>query len=68
MALIARYAVDTSVWARRRQPAVAQRVVPLIGAGLVATCSVLDAEALCTARSPAEYEGIRGDRGPLTSS
>ena len=62
MALIARYLIDTSVWARRRQPAVAARVVPLIGAGLVATCSVLDAEALYTTRSPAEYEQVRGDR------
>ena len=62
MALIARYLVDTSVWARRRQPGVAARVTPLIGAGLVATCSVLDAEALYTTRSPAEYEQVRRDR------
>lgn len=62
MALTARYLVDTSVWARRRRPPVAERVVPLIGAGLVATCSVLDAEALYTARSPTEYEEIRRDR------
>jgi predicted nucleic acid-binding protein len=62
MALIARYLVDTSVWAGRQQPGVAVRVVPLIGAGLVATCSVLDAEALYTTRSPAEYEEVRRDR------
>ena len=62
MALIARYLVDTSVWARRRHPAVAARAVPLIGSGLVATCSVLDAEALYGTRSPAEYEQIRHDR------
>jgi predicted nucleic acid-binding protein len=62
MALIARYLVDTSVWARRRQPVVAARVVPLISAGLVATCSVLDAEALYSTRSCAEYEQIRRDR------
>jgi predicted nucleic acid-binding protein len=60
--MIARYLVDTSVWARRRQPAVAARVVPLIGAGLVATCSVLDAEALYSTRSPEEYERVREDR------
>jgi predicted nucleic acid-binding protein len=62
MALIARYLVDTSVWARRRQPGVAARVTPLIHAGVVATCSVLDAEALYTTRSPAEYEQVRADR------
>ena len=62
MALIARYLLDTSVWARRQQPGVAARAVPLIGAGLVATCSVLDAEALYTTRSPTEYEEVRRDR------
>ena len=62
MALIARYLVDTSVWARRLQPGVAARVTPLIGGGLVATCSVLDAEALYATRSPAEYEQVRRDR------
>ena len=62
MALTARYLVDTSVWARRRHPAVAARVIPLIGAGLVATCSVLDAEALYSTRSPADYEEIRQER------
>ena len=60
--MIARYLVDTSVWARRRQPAVAARVTPLIGAGLVATCSVLDAEALYSTRSATEYEQVRRDR------
>ena len=60
--MIARYLVDTSVWARRRQPGVAARVTPLISAGLVATCSVLDAEALYSTRSAAEYEQVRSDR------
>jgi hypothetical protein len=62
VALIARYLVDTSVWARRRHPRVAARVVPLIGAGLVATCSVLDGEALYSTQSPAEYEQTRHER------
>lgn len=60
--MIARYLVDTSVWARRRQPGVAARVTPLISAGLVATCSVLDAEALYSTRSAVEYEQVRSDR------
>jgi predicted nucleic acid-binding protein len=62
MVLIAQYLIDTSVWARRRHPAVAGRVVPLIGSGLVGTCSVLDAEALYSTRSPREYEQVRNDR------
>ena len=43
-------------------PSVAQRLAPLIEAGLVATCATLDAEALYSARSPAEHEQLRADR------
>lgn len=42
--------------------AVADRLVPLIAAGLVATCAPLDFEALFSARNPEEYEAIRADR------
>lgn len=59
MAVVARYLLDTSVWARRRERGVAERVVPLIGAGLAATCSVLDAESLYSTRTVAEYEQVR---------
>ncbi|HEU0127754.1 MAG TPA: PIN domain nuclease [Pseudonocardiaceae bacterium] len=62
MAVVARYLLDTSVWARRRHPGVAAHVVPLIGAGLVATCSVLDTESLYSTRTAAEYEQVRRDR------
>lgn len=62
MALIAGYLLDTSAAARMRHPAIAARVAPLIEAGVVATCATLDAEALYSAPSPAEYEQIRGDR------
>lgn len=62
MALIARYLVDTSAAARMRHSVVATRLAPLIEAGVVATCATLDAEALHSARSPAEYEQIRADR------
>ena len=44
------------------QPAVAGPVVPLIDAGLVGTCAVLDMEALYGARTVVEYEAIRIDR------
>lgn len=62
MALIARYLVDTSAAARMRHSLVAARLSPLIEAGVVATCSSLDAEALYSARSPAEYDQLRSDR------
>ena len=62
MAVIARFLIDTSAAARMRQAAVAERLEPLITGGLVATCATLDAEALYSARSPAEYEQVRADR------
>ena len=60
--MIARFLIDTSAAARMRLAAVAGRLEPLITGGLVATCVTLDAEALYSARSPAEYEQVRADR------
>jgi predicted nucleic acid-binding protein len=62
VAVIARFLIDTSAAARMRLDAVAERLEPLITGGLVATCAVLDAEALSSARSPAEYERVWADR------
>jgi predicted nucleic acid-binding protein len=62
VAVIARFLIDTSAAARMRLAAVADRLAPLITGGLVATCATLDAEALYSARSPAEYERVRSDR------
>lgn len=62
MALTARYLIDTSAAARMANSVVAQRLAPLIEAGLVATCGVLDAEALCSARSPGDYERLHRQR------
>ncbi len=62
MANVARVFLDTSAAARMPQRIVADRLAPLIEAGVVATCATLDAEALFSARSPAEYEQVRADR------
>jgi predicted nucleic acid-binding protein len=62
VALIARSLIDTSAAARMRLTAVAERLEPLITGGLVGTCATLDAEALYSARSSAEYEQVRADR------
>ena len=62
MAVVARYLVDTSALARMRHPAVAEQLVPLIEAGLVATCPVIDMEVLFSTRTPAEYVQVREDR------
>ena len=43
-------------------PEVAERLAPLVEAGLVATTAALDAEALYSARSPVEYEQLWADR------
>jgi len=62
VAVIARFLIDTSAAARMQLAAVADQLEPLINGGLVATCATLDAEALYSARSPAEYEQVRADR------
>ena len=62
MALIARFLIDTSAAARMTHPDVRTRIKPLITGGVVATCATLHAEALDSARSPAEDEQIRADR------
>jgi predicted nucleic acid-binding protein len=62
VAVVARYLLDTSVWARIEAPPVAERCLPLIRAGLVATCSIIDLEILYSARSPASYAAARAER------
>ncbi len=62
MAVIARFLIDTSAAARMTNALVRARIEPLITGGVVATCATLDAEALYSARSPAEYEQLRADR------
>ena len=43
-------------------PRVRERLAPLIEAGLVATCAPRDFESPYSARTPADYESVRGDR------
>lgn len=62
MAVTARFLIDTSAAARMRHDVVFARIAPLIEAGVIGTCATLDAEALYSARGPAEYEQIRSDR------
>jgi hypothetical protein len=62
VAVVARFLIDTSAAARVSAALVRARLEPLIVGGVVATCATLDAEALYSARSPAEYERLRADR------
>ncbi|WP_369824374.1 PIN domain nuclease [Kitasatospora sp. Root187] len=56
------YLVDNSAMNRLGHDSVAERLGPLISAGLVATCAPLDLEALYSAQNPGDYERIRSLR------
>jgi predicted nucleic acid-binding protein len=62
MAAVASYLADTSALARMARPAVAAVLGPLIEAGLVATCGVIEFELGWAARSGAEFDLVRADR------
>jgi predicted nucleic acid-binding protein len=57
-----RYLADKSALARLAQPAVAGRLEPLILAGEVATCGVVELEVLYSARSHADLVRTRTTR------
>lgn len=62
MATVARYLADTSALARLRHPPVAEALGPLIEAGLVATCGVIEFELAWATRTAAEFGELRADR------
>jgi hypothetical protein len=62
MAAVARYLADTSALARLRHPPVAAVLGPLIEAGLVATCGVIEFELGWAARAGVEFDQLRADR------
>jgi predicted nucleic acid-binding protein len=62
MAAVASHLADTSALARLHLPAVSAALGPLIAAGLVATCGVIEFEVAWAARSSAEFDQVRADR------
>ncbi len=68
MALTAAYLADKSALARLSVPAVAERVVPLLENGLIASCAIIDLEMLYSARSRADYEEVLEERRSLDSA
>jgi predicted nucleic acid-binding protein len=62
MAAVATHLADTSALARLRHPQVLAVLGPLIEAGLVATCGVIEFELGWATRSAAEYDQVRADR------
>jgi predicted nucleic acid-binding protein len=68
LALTAVFLADTSVLAGLRVPRVAERVLPLLEEGIIATCAVTDLEVLYRARSLVDYEEVRADCRSLDSA
>ncbi len=62
MAAVARYLADSSALARLHLAEVISVLAPLIEAGLIATCAVIEFEVLWSTRSPSEFETVRDDR------
>ena len=62
MAAVATHLADTSALARLRHPPVRAVLGPLIEAGLVATCGVIEFELGWATRTAAEYDQVRADR------
>lgn len=60
-----RFLVDKSVWSRVRQPPVHAALQPLVDAGLVATCWMIDLEVLFSVRSGTEHDHVRAERHGL---
>jgi predicted nucleic acid-binding protein len=62
MAAVATHLADTSALGRLRHPVVAAALAPLIDAGVVATCGVIEFELGWATRSSAEFDQLRIDR------
>jgi predicted nucleic acid-binding protein len=62
MAAVATYLADTSALARLHHPVVAAVLAPLIDAGVVATCGVIEFELGWATRGSAEFDQLRTDR------
>jgi predicted nucleic acid-binding protein len=62
MATVASHLADTSALARLRHATVASVLGPLIEAGLVATCGVIEFELGWATRTADEFDEVRADR------
>jgi len=62
MAAVASYLADTSALARLHHPVVAAALAPLIEAGVVATCGVIEFELSWATRSSTDLDQVRADR------
>jgi predicted nucleic acid-binding protein len=60
--------VDTSAWARQREPAVVDRWLATVEAGLLASCPVAALEILATGRDEREFYALEGSLAALTQA
>lgn len=63
MALNPYYLADTSALARRTRPEIAERLDPLLEAGLVARCTITDLESGSSSTRPGDHLSMRQRRG-----
>jgi predicted nucleic acid-binding protein len=68
LAVTSAFLADKSVLARLTTPRVAERVLPLLEEGVIATCAIIDLEVLYSARSLTDYEEVRHERRSLDSA
>jgi len=62
VALKAPYLADTSALTRLAKPSVGRRLAPLLEAGYVASCAMVELELGRSARTTAEYSAMRRNR------
>jgi predicted nucleic acid-binding protein len=62
MAAVATHLADTSALARLRHSPVASALGPMIEAGLIGTCGVIEFELGWAARTADEFDEVRADR------
>jgi predicted nucleic acid-binding protein len=68
VALTARYLADKSALSRVPIPAVADRLLPLVEDGWIATCAIVDLEVLYSSRNLADYEAVLQERHSLDAA
>ena len=59
---VATHLADKSALARLHHEPVARRLGPMIEAGLVGTCGIIELEVRYSARTHSEYESVSRDR------
>jgi predicted nucleic acid-binding protein len=65
VAVTPRFLIDNSAYNRLKYSSVQDRIHPLLSAQLVATCAIIELEALFSATGKADYEQLQSQRGAI---